>query len=197
MFFPTTAESTQLLLMPESRNYLEPGQYTVAEALRDAGYRTGLFGKWHLGVAPDHWPEQQGFEVAFHAEPSAGPPGKHYFSPYGVSPPGSGAPRGLAKEYIGTATALWGITAGVYLSLVGPQGIKEVGQTILQNSLYARKKLSELDRLRLAFPGAAGYRNNMSNDASGNSCGWRDTGSASTSAALILISCWPTRQLAA
>jgi len=64
------------------------------------------------------------------------------------------AHREKAKEFIGTATALWGITAGVYLALAGPQGMKEVGQTILQNSLYARKKISELQGVQIRFPKA-------------------------------------------
>jgi arylsulfatase A-like enzyme len=85
--YPEKVPPTSPLILPESQNYLEPSQYTLAEALRDAGYRTGHFGKWHLGLTQPHWPEQQGFQVAFHAEPSAGPPGA-YFSPYGVTPPG-------------------------------------------------------------------------------------------------------------
>jgi len=64
------------------------------------------------------------------------------------------AERETSKEFIGTATALWGITAGVYLALAGPQGMKDVGQTILQNSLYARKKISELEGVELRFPNA-------------------------------------------
>jgi glycine dehydrogenase subunit 1 len=64
------------------------------------------------------------------------------------------ADRENSKEFIGTATALWGITAGVYLALAGPQGMKDVGQTILQNCLYARKKISELEGVRLPFPQA-------------------------------------------
>jgi glycine dehydrogenase subunit 1 len=64
------------------------------------------------------------------------------------------ADRENSKEFIGTATALWGITAGVYLALVGPQGMKEIGQTILQNTLYARKMISGLDGVRLSFPEA-------------------------------------------
>ena len=86
------------LLMPESKNFLEPSQITLAEALRDAGYRTAHIGKWHLGLTQPHWPERQGFEVAFHAEPSPGP--ASYFSPYGVSP--DGAPGG--KRHVGTIT---------------------------------------------------------------------------------------------
>ncbi|MCA9019540.1 MAG: sulfatase-like hydrolase/transferase, partial [Planctomycetaceae bacterium] len=31
------------------RAMLEPAEVTIAEALTPAGYRTGIFGKWHLG----------------------------------------------------------------------------------------------------------------------------------------------------
>ena len=37
-------------------------QYTMAELFRDAGYRTALFGKWHLGYSPDTMPAAQGFD---------------------------------------------------------------------------------------------------------------------------------------
>jgi glycine dehydrogenase subunit 1 len=68
------------------------------------------------------------------------------------------AERETSKEFIGTATALWGITAGVYLALAGPQGMKEVGQTILQNTLYAKKKISELAGAELTFPEAHSFK---------------------------------------
>ncbi|MFC1791933.1 aminomethyl-transferring glycine dehydrogenase subunit GcvPA, partial [Gemmatimonadota bacterium] len=68
------------------------------------------------------------------------------------------ADRENAKEFIGTATALWGITAGVYLALAGPQGMKEVGQAILQNCLYARKKISGLRGVRFPFPQAHSFK---------------------------------------
>ena len=35
--------------------------YTIAEAMRDAGYRTGMVGKWHLGDS-QHSPDVQGFD---------------------------------------------------------------------------------------------------------------------------------------
>ncbi len=37
-------------------------EVAIAEALRGAGYRTVLFGKWHLGAHLDHGPTEQGFE---------------------------------------------------------------------------------------------------------------------------------------
>lgn len=35
---------------------------TIAEALRQIGYRTAMYGKWHLGYHPPFWPSEQGFE---------------------------------------------------------------------------------------------------------------------------------------
>ncbi len=37
-------------------------EVTLAEALKDAGYKTALFGKWHLGAHFDHGPTEQGFD---------------------------------------------------------------------------------------------------------------------------------------
>jgi glycine dehydrogenase subunit 1 len=56
--------------------------------------------------------------------------------------------REKGKEFVGTAAALWGITAGVYLALMGPQGMRELGQHILQKSQYAVKKIARLPGLK-------------------------------------------------
>ncbi|MBI3468409.1 MAG: sulfatase-like hydrolase/transferase [Planctomycetes bacterium] len=40
-------------------------EVTLAEALKGAGYRTALFGKWHLGAHRDFGPEKQGFDEFF------------------------------------------------------------------------------------------------------------------------------------
>jgi len=40
-------------------------EVTLAEALKGAGYRTALFGKWHLGAHRDHGPKKQGFDEFF------------------------------------------------------------------------------------------------------------------------------------
>jgi len=57
------------------RAMLEPQEVTVAEVLADAGYRTGLFGKWHLGDCYPMRPQDQGFErVLMHRGGGIGQP---------------------------------------------------------------------------------------------------------------------------
>jgi arylsulfatase A-like enzyme len=43
---------------------LSPAKITIAESLKQAGYATALFGKWHLGEDPKHHPLAQGFDEA-------------------------------------------------------------------------------------------------------------------------------------
>ena len=96
--YPPKAAPDQQFIYANSKNYLDLDLVTLAEVLHGAGYRTGHFGKWHLGLSQEHWPEQHGFEVAFHAESSPGP--KSYFSPYGVHQSGEPGPR----HHVGTIT---------------------------------------------------------------------------------------------
>ncbi|MDF1825720.1 MAG: sulfatase-like hydrolase/transferase [Verrucomicrobiales bacterium] len=41
------------------------GETTMAQLLKQAGYRTGLFGKWHLGKYPGYQPQERGFDEFF------------------------------------------------------------------------------------------------------------------------------------
>jgi len=61
--------------------------------------------------------------------------------------------RENAKDWVGTTTALWGITAAVYMSLLGPEGMRELGETILQKSHYAAELLAELPGVGVPFGG--------------------------------------------
>lgn len=45
--------------------YLNDNVAPLPELLRDAGYKTFMSGKWHLGLTPDHWPVARGFDRSF------------------------------------------------------------------------------------------------------------------------------------
>ena len=69
------------------KQQLDLSEVTIAEVLRQNGYSTMISGKWHLGLEPKYWPENQGFDVNKGGY-SAGAPNKSdnsngYFSPYG------------------------------------------------------------------------------------------------------------------
>lgn len=53
---------------------LDPKYYTLGEALKDAGYATGHFGKWHLGPEPFS-PLENGFDVDLPHTAGPGPSG--------------------------------------------------------------------------------------------------------------------------
>jgi glycine dehydrogenase subunit 1 len=63
------------------------------------------------------------------------------------------AVREEGKEWVGTAAALWGITAGVYLALMGPHGMTEIGERIMQKAEYARRKLQRIPGVAIRFGG--------------------------------------------
>ena len=58
------------------------------------------------------------------------------------------ASREKAKDFLGTMAQLHGIGAGVYLSLMGPQGMVEIGEGIMQRAAYCAGRLNELAGVR-------------------------------------------------
>lgn len=50
------------VLFPRERQGLNPDEVTLAEVLRDQGYATAAFGKWHLGAHPKFLPLNHGFD---------------------------------------------------------------------------------------------------------------------------------------
>jgi arylsulfatase A-like enzyme len=50
---------------PNYEGYLRADNATLAELLKDKGYRTHYSGKWHLGLAPEQDPHARGFETSF------------------------------------------------------------------------------------------------------------------------------------
>jgi glycine dehydrogenase subunit 1 len=59
--------------------------------------------------------------------------------------------REKGKEWVGTAAALWGITAGVYLALMGPCGMQEIGEGIMTRTRYAMMELDQLEGVCIPF----------------------------------------------
>ena len=79
-----------------------------------------------FGIAPTSVPGEYGFgDVAYERT--------------------SFAVREEGKEWVGTAAALWGITAGVYLALMGPRGMVEIGEGIMARARYA---MLEIDKIK-------------------------------------------------
>ena len=72
-YLPGRADApSQRLLQPQIEPALIPSASTLAEALKQSGYATGIFGKWHLGGG-DSAATAQGFDVS-------------------IEPPGNGDP---------------------------------------------------------------------------------------------------------
>ena len=61
-------------------NRFDPEQMTFPKLLQKVGYRTAVFGKWHLGTETFGLPEHHGFDVNVGGNPH-GKPG-NYFYPY-------------------------------------------------------------------------------------------------------------------
>ena len=52
-----------LVIFPSHTYGLPTEERTLPEALREAGYRTAMVGKWHLGHADTkYWPQNRGFD---------------------------------------------------------------------------------------------------------------------------------------
>ncbi len=87
------------------RTFLDPSAVTLAEWVLEAGYATGIFGKWHLGDNYPLRPMDQGFQESLvHrgggiGQP-AGPPGNTYFDPVLEH-------NGESKKYTGYCTKIF------------------------------------------------------------------------------------------
>jgi glycine dehydrogenase subunit 1 len=66
--------------------------------------------------------------------------------------------RHAAADYYGTTQWLWGITAAVYLSLMGPQGMRELGEGIMQRTAYAADRIGRLKGVKAPLLAGAFFK---------------------------------------
>lgn len=85
---------------------LPAGETTIAEALHDGGYTTGLIGKWHQGGTAKFHPFRQGFDEFFGFTHEG-----HYFVP----PPYKGVTTLLRRKTLpGGGEGLWSGNKGLH-----------------------------------------------------------------------------------
>jgi glycine dehydrogenase subunit 1 len=66
--------------------------------------------------------------------------------------------RENGNEFVGTAAALWGITAGVFLALMGPHGMSELASGIAQRTAYAKQRLARVPGVRVTHGASYHFR---------------------------------------
>ena len=60
--------------------------------------------------------------------------------------------REHGKDWTGNSTYLWTIAGAVYMSLLGPEGFRELGTLIVSRARYAAKCLSEVPGVKIVWP---------------------------------------------
>ena len=104
----TGVATIEEVLPPEQHNkpgyslHLEPGVLTIASRLKQAGYRTYMTGKWHLGHGPGDLPDAHGFDRSFALDASGADnwEQKPYMPYYQYAPWfENGKPANLPKDF--------------------------------------------------------------------------------------------------
>ncbi len=97
-------------------------------ACRDEEKLISSTGNRLITITPTERPGERGFAFAL--------PNRSMFSA-----------REKSSTFTGTTAVLWAITAAVYLSTLGPQGLKELAKNIMEKSNYAMKLISEINEI--------------------------------------------------
>ncbi len=103
-FIPGKSVNNTPVLIPDWTQRLEYEHTTIAEALRDHGYKTAHIGKWHLTPRSEHlevtrpyYPEEHGFDINVAGNQWGAPPGG-YFLPNRLDLPGADEGEYLTHE---------------------------------------------------------------------------------------------------
>jgi arylsulfatase A-like enzyme len=87
------------------RSFLSTNFKTLPSYLQEAGYTTGIFGKWHLGDSYPYRPQDRGFdEVLIHGGGGVGQTPDYWNNDYFDD---TYLHNGLAKKYKGYCTDIW------------------------------------------------------------------------------------------
>jgi glycine dehydrogenase subunit 1 len=62
--------------------------------------------------------------------------------------------REKGKDWTGNSTYMWAIANAAYMAMMGPQGMRDVGETILRQCHYAAKHVAAIPGVRIVFPQA-------------------------------------------
>jgi arylsulfatase A-like enzyme len=100
---PARGPATEKTVSCRSATRLVTDYYTLAEALHDAGYATGHFGKWHLGREP-YDPLHHGFDIDVPHWPGPGPAGS-YVAPWKFPNFREGTPQEHIEDRMGDEAA--------------------------------------------------------------------------------------------
>jgi glycine dehydrogenase subunit 1 len=60
--------------------------------------------------------------------------------------------REEGRDWTGNSVYLWAIANAVYMSLLGPQGFRELGELILQQAHYAARAIGRIKGVKILFP---------------------------------------------
>jgi len=60
--------------------------------------------------------------------------------------------REHGKDWTGNSTYLWAIAGAVYMSLLGPEGFRELGQLIVSRARYAARRLAAVPGVSIVWP---------------------------------------------
>lgn len=59
--------------------------------------------------------------------------------------------RENGKDWTGNSVYLWAVANATYMSLMGPQGFREIGETIIQRSHYAASLIDEIEGVSIKW----------------------------------------------
>ncbi|MCY0093795.1 aminomethyl-transferring glycine dehydrogenase subunit GcvPA [Hoeflea ulvae] len=102
-------------------------------ASRDEARYVHEYNGFLVSIAPTAEPGQIGFGLASSHQNSYGS-------------------REHGKDWTGNSTYLWAIAGAVYMSLLGPDGFREIGDLILSRARYAARLIGEVPGVKIVWP---------------------------------------------